>query len=166
MRPDEALVHPFVTNQRFIPKSVNLFKSKPTEVPQELVNLAKPSLVRNKYASTALIGSDTKLDQNSTKKDALKSRGSLGSLNSRLPSVTSITRLGSQISNAVGLSRTRASNPSMSKQPESDYGNALPPISYNSVYFDGTPQTKQKTKSSAGSNSFVSRLNKVFKILT
>jgi hypothetical protein len=161
MKPEEALGHPFLTNQRFIPKSVSLFKGKSSESTHDSVNHGKPNLVRNKYASTAVINTNVTGDQTKSNKDVLKSRGSLGSLNSRLPSVTSITRLGSQISNAVGLSRTRASNPSVSKQPESDYGNALPPISYNSVYFDGSTQTNPKGKSSSGSNSFVSRLNKV-----
>jgi dual specificity tyrosine-phosphorylation-regulated kinase 2/3/4 len=152
LNPHEALQHPFMTNQRFIPRSVEISKSKlkKEETSQDL----KPSLVRNKYASVAFIDDRSlrKPPGPPPKRDVLKTRGSLGSINSRLPSVTSITRLGSQISNAMGLSRNRAHNPSASKQR--DGSTVLPPISYNSVYLE---QSSSKPK-----DGFVARLNKVY----
>lgn len=181
LSPSQALKHPFITNVRYIPpttdvllRSMQLKKEKKVESMDR--QPSKPSILRNKYPSSALI-EQTRPENiedtiSSRNHNILKSQGSLGSLKSKLPSVSSFTRLSSQFSNVVGLSKDKLQR----KDPKHSI-NTLPPIGNNSGHLEGDKKeliyssknfskyrtiNKPKTASaSLGSESFIIKLNKV-----
>lgn len=154
IKPSEALNHPFITNTRFIPQSVNLYKAKNENL--EMVKASKLGLARAKYVSNPNIEqySSKKSHIDSSIRSELRTQGSLRGSN-RLPSVATLGRLGTQISSVISKGRNIVSG---KKE------HTLPPISYNpnieSTIIDSPFNSKSKPKTVQ--NNFSSARFKVF----
>ncbi|KAI8902517.1 kinase-like domain-containing protein [Globomyces pollinis-pini] len=112
MKPSEALSHPFITGQRFIPQATSISLRK-YPVKDQSVNIIakpekdsltnpKPTLTRNKYASSITLNSNAGEPISSgvsngklASRSGLRHQSSFGTLVNRLPAVSSINRLGS-----------------------------------------------------------------------
>ncbi|KAJ3258370.1 Dual specificity tyrosine-phosphorylation-regulated kinase [Boothiomyces macroporosus] len=142
--PKEALEHPFITGQRFIPESSDNILRKAIQKQSQLESEKKPlsgsstpknTLVRNKYQSAISLNAPANnpniiQEPQSQKPSQLKPQMSYGSLKSRLPAVTTLSRFGSQISQAVGLKREKPQYSSLNniRVPNASTGDSLPPI--------------------------------------
>ncbi|KAJ3273771.1 Dual specificity tyrosine-phosphorylation-regulated kinase 3 [Terramyces sp. JEL0728] len=183
LTPKTALEHPFITGQRFIPESSdNIMRKaiqKQVEAEKKLPSgpsTPKNTLVRNKYQSAISLNSpnNTAIAQEPQiqKPSQLKPQMSYGSLKSRLPAVTTLSRFGSQISQAVGLSREKPQYSSMNNVRTSNIANgeSLPPInrSRDDSQYQRLERRQGEVKSASKSGveerksaTLASRINKV-----